>query len=231
MIKEIFKENAVLTVVIVNYGLASKVLKEAKKKGVTGGTILIGKGIIQNKISKFLGVDELKKEIVLMVIDKKIENQIHNFIVEKFKFYKKNSGILFSINLLKSSGIKFQGEKMVENKTENNLEKNVDVDKHEAIFVVVNRGNAKEVVTVATQNGATGGTILHGRGAGMYENSSIFSMAIEPEKEIVLLLVEKEKTESLLKIIEKTMEIEKEGKGIIFTLPVNKAVGLYKENK
>ena len=43
----------------------------------------------------------------------------------------------------------------------------------------------------AMENGATGGTILHGRGAGIYENSSLFSMAIEPEKEIILFLFPK----------------------------------------
>ena len=52
-----------LTIVIVNCGMASKVLKEAKKKGVSGGTILIGKGIVGSKLSRILGIDEARKEI------------------------------------------------------------------------------------------------------------------------------------------------------------------------
>lgn len=237
---DLFLGKASLTVVITNFGMASKILKSAKKEGVSGGTILLGKGVIQSKISKFLGIDEQKKEIILMVINKEIEDKIHKFIVEKFKFHKNNSGILFSINLKNTRGIRFRteesdkknGEVVINNmgndeNMTNSLEA-INENKYEAIFVIVNRGDAKEVVEVATQNGATGGTILHGRGAGIYENTSLFSMTIEPEKEIVLLLVEKEKIEKLLKIIEKAMEIEKEGKGIIFTLPVNKALGLYK---
>lgn len=230
-IEDLFVGNGSLTIVITNYGMASKILKQVKNKGVTGGTILLGTGIIQNKISKFLGIDELKKEIILMVIDKKIENKIHKFIVEKFKFYKKNSGILFSIDLLKSIGIRLRGENMVDNTEEEIILENTDINKHEAIFVIVNKGSAKEVVKVATENGATGGTILHGRGAGMYENTSLFSMTIEPEKEIVMFLVAKEKVGKIINVIEKTMKIEEPGKGIIFTVPVNKAKGLYEEKE
>ena len=107
---------------------------------------------------------------------------------------------------------------------------NNENNKYEAIFVVVNRGEAKTVVSTAMKNGATGGTILHGRGAGIYENCSLFSMSIEPEKEIILFLVDSEKTDNIIKIIEETMEIEQPGKGIIFTVPVNRTIGLYREN-
>ncbi len=224
-----------LTIIIVNCGMASKVLKEAKKQGVTGGTILIGKGIAGNTFSKILGMDETKKEIVLMVIDRKIENYIHEFIAEKFSLRKKNRGILFSIDLGRVSGVKpVEASKIIDDKIvragEIKLDNKNNKNKYEAIFVIVNRGDAKTVVNTAMENGATGGTILHGRGAGIYENSSLFSMAIEPEKEIILFLVEREKADNIIKVIEKTMEIEEPGKGIIFTVPVNKAEGLYEKN-
>ncbi len=223
-----------LTIVIVNCGMASKVLKEAKKKGVSGGTILIGKGIAGSKLSRILGIDEARKEIIMMIMKKEMEDEIHEFIIDKFCLKKKNKGILFSIDLEKARGVKFNNTFNEENKkfeTEvgdiNMNNRNSKNNTHEAIFVVVNRGDAKKVVNTALKNGASGGTILHGRGAGMYENSSLFSMTIEPEKEIIMFLVEKEKVEGIVRIIEKTMEIEEPGKGIIFTVPVNKAKGLY----
>ena len=227
---------ASLTIVVVNCGMASKVLKEVKKRGVTGGTILIGKGIGGSRLSKILGMDEAKKEIILMVINKKIEDDIHEFVTNRFCLKRKNKGILFSINLDKISGIKLNCNahekseierlKAGEDKLEN---KNGEKEEYEVIFVVVSRGDAKTVVNAATENGATGGTVLHGRGAGMYENTSLFSMTIEPEKEIVKFLVAKEKVGKIINVIEKTVKIEEPGKGIIFTVPVNKAKGLYEE--
>lgn len=216
-------ENSII-VTIVNYGVASKILKTAKKIGATGGTILIGKGIIQSRVMKFLGIDETKKEIILNAVNKRIEKDFCKTISEKFEFKKKNKGIMFSLDINEMRGIKKDMNTETQNK---NNETNNAKSNYEAVFVIVNRGNAKEVVEVATQNGANGGTILHGRGAGIYENSSLFSMAIEPEKEIILFLVQKEKISNMIKIIEKTMEIEKPGKGIIFTLPVNQTIGLY----
>lgn len=64
-----------LTIVIVNCGMASKVLKEAKKKGVSGGTILIGKGIAGSKLSRILGIDEARKEIIMMIMKKEMEDE------------------------------------------------------------------------------------------------------------------------------------------------------------
>ncbi len=232
-ILNILGNNTSLTVIIVNCGMASKVLKEAKKCGVTGGTILKGKGITGTPVSKILGMDEARKEIVLMVIDKEMENSIHEYIARKFYLDKKNKGILFSINLGKISGIKrgsFIKNKKYHEAEDGKKKMNNENNKYEAIFVVVNRGEAKTVVNTAIKNGATGGTILHGRGAGIYENCSLFSMSIEPEKEIILFLVDSEKTDNIIKVIEETMEIEQPGKGIIFTVPVNRTIGLYREN-
>lgn len=213
-----------LVVVIVKMGLASKILKAAKEKGVTGGSILLGKGTINNNIMKILGIDETKKEIVLMVVQKNIVEDVSEYLSEKFEFTKKNKGIMFTLDVSKILGIKnmnYEGN----NKMSENVKSN-----YEAVFVIVNRGDAREVVNIATENGARGGTILNGRGSGIEENSSFFSMAIEPEKEIILLLIEKDKINRIISVIEETMQINDPGKGIIFTLPVEKTVGLYEGN-
>ena len=39
-----------LICVIVNYGLGSKVLKIAKQEGISGGTVLLGKGTVKNRL-------------------------------------------------------------------------------------------------------------------------------------------------------------------------------------
>ena len=51
---------------IVNFGKGSKVMQEAKKHGITGGTILLGKGTANNLIADLFGLSDIRKEIVLM---------------------------------------------------------------------------------------------------------------------------------------------------------------------
>jgi len=65
----------------------------------------------------------------------------------------------------------------------------------ELIVVIVNKGEAFDVVEASKSMGAEGGTIILGRGTGIHENLKILGVPIEPEKEIVLILVPRGITE------------------------------------
>jgi nitrogen regulatory protein PII len=78
----------------------------------------------------------------------------------------------------------------------------------------------------ARREGARGGTIFHGRGTGNPEMEKFFGFAISPEKEIVIILIEKEFKEAVLRSINKAAGLETKGQGIAFTLPVSDVVGV-----
>ena len=59
-----------LICVIVNFGQGSKVIKIAKKVGISGGTIFLGKGTAQSRILKLLDLSDIRKEIVLLATSK-----------------------------------------------------------------------------------------------------------------------------------------------------------------
>jgi len=69
---------------------------------------------------------------------------------------------------------------------------------YDLIITIVNRGLADEVVDATKSAGATGGTIIHGRGTGIHETAKLFGIPIEPEKDIVLTLIDSSKTDSVL---------------------------------
>lgn len=216
--------NQTLYVVVVNTGKGSDVLKEAKKIGVTGGTIFLGRGTVKNSILHFLGFDEIKKEIILMISKDGIEEEIHEKLTEKFNLEKPNHGILFSTSVKKSLGIHYENNETSKNGGNLNMA-------YEAIFTIVERGLAEEVVDAANAAGARGATIINARGAGTHEDSTFFSMHIEPEKEVVLILIEKENAEAIIKSINDTMQIDQPGKGILFTMDINRTSGLYNKKK
>ena len=97
---------------------------------------------------------------------------------------------------------------------------------YQLIITIVEQGNAVDVIECAKKGGAEGGTILTGRGAGIHDTSKILGILIEPEKEVVLTLIEKEKTDDVLEAIAVGMELEKPGKGISFVIDVPKAAGI-----
>jgi len=96
----------------------------------------------------------------------------------------------------------------------------------ELIVTIVNRGFAEEVVTASKAAGAEGGTIIRGRGTGVHEKAKLFGIAIEPEKDIILTLIDKSKTETVLAAVSKAVNLNEPGKGVAFVLNVEKTIGI-----
>jgi len=94
------------------------------------------------------------------------------------------------------------------------------------IVTIINKGWADEIVDAARSAGAEGGTVLYGRGTGVHERKSFFGILIEPEKEVVLTLIPRERTQSVLQAIIKAGQLERPGTGIAFVLDVSQVAGI-----
>ncbi len=101
-------------------------------------------------------------------------------------------------------------------------------EKHEVIFAIVNSGFAEEVMDVARENGARGGTILNARGVAGEEAAAFFGITLHAEKEILMIVVEKSLRDGILNAIYKQMGMAKKAQGIAFSLPVSDVAGLVK---
>ena len=97
---------------------------------------------------------------------------------------------------------------------------------HEVIFAIVNSGYAEEAMEVARDNGARGGTILNARGVAREEAAAFFGITIHHEKEILMLVVEKDIRDNILNALYKQMGMAKKAQGIAFSLPVSDVAGL-----
>ena len=102
---------------------------------------------------------------------------------------------------------------------------------YEVIFAIVNEGYAEDVMDVARQQGARGGTILNARGVAREEAAAFFGISLNIEKEIVMMVVPKEIKNDILNAIYKEMGMAKKAQGIAFTLPVTDVAGLVKEEE
>lgn len=98
--------------------------------------------------------------------------------------------------------------------------------KFDLIITIVNRGFSSDVIDATKSAGAEGGTVINGRGSGIHETAKLFGFIIEPEKEIVLTLIDANKTEQALQAITDKVGINKPGKGIAFVLDVKKTIGI-----
>ena len=97
---------------------------------------------------------------------------------------------------------------------------------HEVIFAIVDSGYAEDVMDLAREEGARGGTILNARGVAREEAAAFFGITLHAEKEILMIVVERSIRDRILNVIYKEMGMAKKAKGIAFSLPVSDVAGL-----
>ena len=97
---------------------------------------------------------------------------------------------------------------------------------HELIMCIVNTGFSETGMEAAKDAGARGGTILNGRGTANKEAESFFHIAIQPEKEVVMILVDSKIKDAVLHALYQKACLDTMGQGIAFSLPVDEVVGL-----
>ena len=98
----------------------------------------------------------------------------------------------------------------------------MDNHQHELVVCIVDAGYSQNVMEAARSAGAKGGTIVRARGSANPEAEEFFNIHVQPDKEVLLILVPKDLKDDVLKAIYKDCGLADEAKGIAFSLPVNR---------
>lgn len=100
---------------------------------------------------------------------------------------------------------------------------------HELIICIVNTGFTDVVMDAAKDAGARGGTVIHGRGTANKEAEEFFHISVQPDKEMVMILVTSDIKDGVLHAIYRSAGLKTAGQGIAFALPVTNVVGISSE--
>lgn len=216
-------ENFALLTILLPYGDARKVVEHAHKNGATGSTIVLARGTIRGGVLAFLGITETRKELILITGKQTEVTKIAEAVNEEFRIFEKEkkTGIAFIMPLEYVYTKRGSTESVFKP-----YHSEAHMNGQSAIFTIVNRGMANDVVDASLDAGARGGTILNARGSGATQTRKIFDIEIDPEKEIVLTIVNKEQVESVVQAIREKAQVEKEGHGILFVVPLEKTFGI-----
>ena len=92
------KEEAIAIFCIVNNGFADLVMSAATEVGARGGTILSARGTGNKILEKFYGIIiSPEKEIIIIVVRKKISEKVLLAINEKAGLNSRGKGIAFAL--------------------------------------------------------------------------------------------------------------------------------------
>lgn len=133
-------------------------------------------------------------------------------------------------SLTRKEEVKNDGVEKAENtaqQTPEVMEKGAQTErKYELIVSIINRGYSELVMDSAKAMGATGGTIIGAKGTVAEKAKTILGISVQADKEMILILADKEKRNGIMSAIVSSAGLNTLGKGIVFSLPVDDVLGV-----
>lgn len=97
---------------------------------------------------------------------------------------------------------------------------------YQSVIAIMDRGKARTAIQAVNQTGMHAGALLTGRGIGLHENQRILNIAVEPEKDILLLISKQIYTEDIIQSINSSVNIIAPGQGLLVSMKVNRVHGI-----
>lgn len=210
--------------IVLDEGYDRKISNMLNRFNIKYKTVSNGSGTASPSVLDYFGLVETKKELFLAIISDYLKRDILLKIKNDFELEKVGTGIAFTIPIVSSN--KFLMDDFVNSEVEEGDEFMDDGKKYQLIMTIVMEGYIENVMAAAKRAGASGGTVIKGRGLGNKIPTKILGFNIEPGKDIVLNLVKEEDKTKIMEEITKDVGIKTPGKGICISLPVDSTVGL-----
>lgn len=190
-----------------------------------------GRGTASSDILDVLGIGSTEKAVVFCLEQDIMVPTLLKEVTKKLGLHNPGAGIAFTIPL---SGInnpilkvfKESISKHLAQYPEKEVEKMSADSKFDLVVTMVNHGYSDELMAVAREAGATGGTVINARGMTHQGPVKFFGISVQNEKEIIIILAKREKKAPIMQAISQVYGITSKAEGIVFSLPVEHITGL-----
>ena len=214
---------------IVDRGKGENVAQLLRHEGVLIHEIALGNGTAHKDLLSLLGLRDTAKDVVVSFMQSSVAARALRRLSHALEIDLPGRGIAFTVKLSSVGGpstLKYLMGNTAPVNAEEGDKQMTEQPKNDLIITIVNRGYTDLVMDAALPAGARGGTVVHARGAGVVEASQFFGITIQPEKEMVLILVDHAHKVPVMQAIVKGAGMTSEGHGIVFSLPVTDVIGV-----
>ncbi len=215
---------------IVDYGKSEDIIKIYNQQSIPVSLVTHGHGAADSEMLNYLRFGENKKCIIISLMTAERAGRFILSAEEQLQLSEPGRGIIFSVPISSMTAflaelIRRDGEKYTENSKESEQKMSADYQ-HELIVAIITKGFFPEVKAAANSAGAKGGTLIHSLGLGGKEAQKFLGISIQPEKDVILIIVRRQEKNKVMKAIADAAGISTQGRGIIFSVPVDSAFGL-----
>lgn len=225
--------NLHILVIITDWNYNKYVIKLLKEMHIPFQFLNHATGSAQSELLYLMGLGSPEKAMIHSVISNCMVKEIIKRLDDELGFNKPGKGVAFSVPL---SGIGFSACRPVENDIwtgwQENMERKVNKMNenitHDLIIAVVGDGYSEDIMAVAKKAGAAGGTLIDASRVGIQEDTKFFGMEIPIQKDIVLILVEREDKK---KIMEAISNCQLKTPKLVFSVPADNVTGMYNQEE
>lgn len=132
-------------------------------------------------------------------------------------------GILMTVPISSIGGVSAKEYLLQGQEAEESME---NKQTHELLVVIVKQGYTDQVMNAARSAGATGGTVIHAKGAGTELAKKFFGVSIATERDMVFILTKQETRKEIMKAIMTQAGMKTAAEGMVFSMPVSDIAGL-----
>ncbi len=216
-----------MTIIITRRGYGEKVISKFKEGEIGFHYVCHGLGTVSSEVLEYLGVGEAEKDVVFSITHEKKVQEIMQSIRDGIDLGLPDRGIICSLDVTAASKIV---DRTIRDKAvayDDEEVQTVDQDnKYSMIISVVNRGYTDEVMDAAKKVGARGGTVIHARGIGTDEAGKFLGVALQPEKEIIMIVARQKEKTAIMSAISQAAGIHTKAHGFLISLPVEEFTGI-----
>lgn len=191
-------------IAIVGRGQADKVMAAAREAGAPGGTICSARGTASSSLLATLGLGDTRKDVLISVINRGDPD-----------------AILSAVQTVKAKGVVMMTDALIEDSEEDGMDYSWVL-----IEVICEEGYSEDIMVAARKAGAKGGTVINAHGTSTEDDVKFFGYPLVPEKEILMIVMDRDKADDVIDAISSLEILKKKGIGIIFSIPVKSFMNL-----
>ena len=207
---------------------SDKLVAVAKTAGARGATIALGQSLGNSKFLQALALDDVANDLIFMIMGREREAIMRAVRDAALKDPQRLGGMAVVVDIPQfflRAAANHNSDTLLQKQDRSETMQSG----YKLIAIIVNAGFGNDVMVMARKAGASGGTVLNAHGTGTEEDVKFFGITLVPEKEMLLIVAEEAKVDSIVKAIEEVPQLSEPGGGIAFTMNVEEFILLGKQ--
>lgn len=209
---------------VVNPAAMEQVCEIAAALDLPQTVTMLGHGTAAQSMLDLLGIESTEKRVIMTVANPEKTRQFIKNMRQQLYIGIPGHGIVIAVPIKSVGGGKTlaylnNGEQQTARYTP---ELN---SKYELIIIVANEGRTDQVMNAARAAGATGGTVLHGKGSGSQNPKKFYNVSIASEKEVILMVAQSDRKAAIMQSVLHQAGPDSEAGAVLFSLPVSEVAG------